>query len=172
MLAGSINRIIHVFIFNFITIIIYVYLIMAKKSLFEKEGKYALLLQGLLVFYIICATSPPPGLADLISSPLGYVMVVICALAAFAAAGPVTGTIALVAAYVLLDRSNAAKTSPAEIQQDSLPYQEANVAGYTLEERVVAEMVPPEDAKAEGSPSYVPVLNPMHGLGAPVGAGD
>ena len=99
-------------------------------------------------------------------------MVVICALSAFAAAGPITGTIALVAAYVLLDRSAAAKTSPAEIYQDSLPYQEAGGPGYTLEERIVAEMAPPEDAKAKGPPSYVPVLNPLHGLGAPVGADD
>ena len=99
-------------------------------------------------------------------------MVVICALAAFAAAGPVTGTIALVAAYVLLDRSAVAETSTPEIYKDEIfPYASSGV-GYTLEERVVAEMAPSEGAKAKGPPSYLPVLNSMHGIGAPVGADD
>ena len=60
VLAGSINRIIHVFIFNLIAIIIYVYLIMAKKRLFMKEGKYSLLLQRFIDFlHRLCGISSP-----------------------------------------------------------------------------------------------------------------
>ena len=143
---------------------------MSKKIKFSPDGKYSLVLQVLLVIYIAVAAAPPPALARWMSTSLGHVVAVVVALAAFPAAGPITGMLALVAAYVLLERSAAVNPGPVELHQESTPRHSGHFAGNTLEERVVANMVPPEDGPPTGPASYLPVLNPMHGLGSPVRA--
>ena len=148
----------------------FVYLIMAKKIKFPLDN-YSLALQALLIFYIIFSVSPPPPIATLVSSPMGHVMSVILALAVFAAAGPVTGLLALVAVYVLLDRS-AAASAPVELHQATASHRPPPGVGYTLEERIVSEMVPPGDTSIRESASYLPVLTALHGIGSPINAED
>ena len=140
---------------------------MAKKTTFTLKNSYPLVVQLLLLFYIVVATPPPPAIAILLHSYLGHVGVVVAALGVFAVAGEITGILALAAAYVLLERS-ALVTGPIELHQDIASQQPPAGSGHTLEEQIVADMAPAEDASSSGPASYLPVLTALHGVGSPI----
>ena len=148
----------------------FVYLIMAKKTTFPLDN-YSLAVRAVLLLYIVLPVTPPAPISSLISSPLGHVMSVIVALAIFAAAGPITGVLALLAVYVLLGRS-VASSAPIELYQDTVSQQPPTGVGHTLEERVVSEMAPAADASITEPASYLPVLTALHGVGSPVNVDD
>ena len=61
-----------------------------------------LVVQAMLFCYILLDVRLSPEVASFANSSIGMAFVAVLAISAFAAIGPVTGVLALVAAYVLL----------------------------------------------------------------------
>ena len=136
------------------------------KDLMKAEKKHSLVLELLFVIYIMFEIETPLELAKLVDSPMGNVVVILLALSMFAAAGPIAGILALLAAHTLIKRSNLqtggvllqSENHAEEIKMDML--QKFNDFPKTLEEEVVAEMAP--IVRNDGSQGdFKPVLSDL-----------
>ena len=137
------------------------------KDLMKAEKKHSLVLELLFVIYIMFDIETPLEVAKLVDSPMGNVVVVLLALSMFAAAGPIAGILALLAAHTLIKRSTLqtggvllqSENKAEEIKMDML--NKFNDFPKTLEEEVVAEMAP--IVRNDGSQGeFKPVLNDLN----------
>lgn len=137
------------------------------KDLMKAEKKHSLVLELLFVIYIMFDIETPLEIAKLVDSPMGNVVVVLLALSMFAAAGPIAGILALLAAHTLIKRSTLqtggvllqSENKAEEIKMDML--KQFNDFPKTLEEEVVAEMAP--IVRNDGSQGeFKPVLNDLN----------
>lgn len=138
------------------------------RNLMKTEEKHQLLLGVLLAIYLLFNIQTPNALADIIDTPIGNVVVVLLALTVFISSGPLVGILALIAAHCLIKRSSK-KTGTyymkdngraEEIKMEVL--NKYNDFPVTLEEQVVANMVPLVRHPPAPNSNYKPVLNKLH----------
>ena len=134
------------------------------KDLMKSEKRHSLVLEILFVIYIIFDIDMPFEVAKVVDTTMGNVAVVLLALTMFAAAGPIAGVLALLAAHTLIKRASV-KTGgmfmynsgeAEEIKMQEL--QKYNEIPKTLEEEVVSTMAPIVHNSGSGSSDVVPVL--------------
>jgi hypothetical protein len=143
-----------------------------KRSLKVDVDFPTLLVQGMLFIYIIADMPIAPEVASFGRTVPGLAAVSLLALGAFAVMGPITGVLALAAAYIFLSKAesnrdkNATKIAKAEM--DRIVSSAGKLPQVSLEEDMVATMAPPLSARSETQAEYVPVLTNQHNLGAPL----
>lgn len=137
------------------------------RSLLKSERKHSVVLEVLLSIYVLFNIQTPFGLAKLVDTTIGNVVVVVLALTMFAAAGPIAGILALLASYVLITRSSRVtggayrqdETESEEIKMKML--EQYNEFPKTLEEEVVSDMAPIIRNDGGKQADYKPVLNDL-----------
>ena len=143
-------------------------------SFIKKLSQYEVLVLVLLIVFIVFKIDVPSTLAEVIDeNVLAQVFIYLFALSAIAYSKPVIGVIALIAAYVLIQRSKRRNGSTAMIKY--LPSEDsknAQLNAYnqfepTLEESVVSNMAPIVMDGPSGSPSYLPILD-NNNLASPI----
>lgn len=138
------------------------------KTLINAEERHKRILEFIMALYIVFNIDTPMQLAKLVDSPMGIVVVVLLALSMFAAAGPVAGILALVAAHTLIKRSSKETGSyyiqgsgnAEEIKAEML--EKYNSFPKTLEEDVIDKMAPLVGPNANSKLDYKPLLDPLH----------
>ena len=134
------------------------------KDLMKAEKKHSLVLELLFVIYIMFDIETPVELAKLVDSSMGNIVVVLLALSMFAAAGPIAGILALLAAHTLIKRSSL-QTGGVLMQSENHAEEIKMLKQYndfpkTLEEEVVADMAP--IVRNDGSQGdFKPVLSDL-----------
>jgi hypothetical protein len=138
------------------------------KELMKTEQKHQLLLGLLFAVYLLFNIETPEPIAELVDTQLGNVVVVLLALSVFISSGPLVGILAFIAAHCLIKRSSK-KTGTyymkdngraEEIKMEVL--NKYNDFPVTLEEQVVANMVPLVKHPPAPNSNYKPVLNKLH----------
>ena len=134
------------------------------RDLMKSEKSHSLVLEILFVLYIMFDVDTPNEIAKVVDTTTGNVVVVLLALTMFAAAGPIAGILALLAAHTLIKRSSA-KTggmfmyNPGEAEEIKMQdLQKYNEVPKTLEEEVVSKMAPIVHNDGKGPGDVVPVL--------------
>lgn len=134
-------------------------------NVLKSEKSHSVVLEVLFVIYILFDIQTPKPLADFVDTSSGKLLVVLVALSMFVAAGPIAGSLALLAGYTLISRSrNSFKYTDGaeEIKMQTLKSYNYNPNPTTLEEEVVADMAPIVRAPCTGRPSYKPVLDKLN----------
>lgn len=116
------------------------------RDLFTKKHMPELVLSVLLALYLVMGYQLPEGVATMIDSTVGKIVVVVVALMLFAYSNPVLGVLALLVAYQLI-KSASVKTGmagleeyyPTEAKKWS-PFTPTHQFPYTLEQEVVKNM--------------------------------
>ena len=116
------------------------------RDLFTKKHMPELVLSVLLALYLVMCYQLPEGVATMIDSTVGKIVVVVVALMLFAYSNPVLGVLALLVAYQLI-KSASVKTGmagleeyyPTEAKKWS-PFTPTHQFPYTLEQEVVKNM--------------------------------
>lgn len=115
-------------------------------SLFDKKNMPQLVLAVLFALYLIVGYKLPQGVANMVDSTIGKIIVVIIALMLFAYSNPVLGVLALLVAYQLI-KGASVKTGMAGLEQyyptqakKWSPFTPTHQFPYTLEEEVVKNM--------------------------------
>ena len=135
-------------------------------KLLKKDQHYLVLMILLAVFIVLDVEIPAP-LAEIVNTVVGKVIVVVVALSFCATKQPILGALALLAAYELIRRSSSSTVGPAvqylpgEVQK-SRQLSAMNQFPVTVEEQVIAEMIPKEAAPILSPPSYKPTLDKLH----------
>ena len=137
------------------------------RDLMKSEKSHSLVLEILFVLYIMFDVDTPYEIAKVVDTTTGNVVVVLLALTMFAAAGPIAGILALLAAHTLIKRSSA-KTggmfmyNPGEAEEIKMQdLQKYNEVPKTLEEEVVSKMAPIVHNDGKGAGDVVPVLGDL-----------
>jgi hypothetical protein len=131
-------------------------------KLVEKQKKHHLVLALVMAIFILFDISVPDKLALAVDSIVGRLVVLVVVVYLFML-NPVVGSLAIVAAYVLLKRSELASGSFGV--QDSLPSETVknmHLTAYnqfpeTLEEEMV-EKIPPHGQAELAPPSFKPLI--------------
>jgi hypothetical protein len=137
-------------------------------TLFDKKNMPQLVLVVLFVLYLVMGYQVPEGVATLIDSTLGKIVVVVIALMLFAYSNPVLGILALLVAYQLI-KSASVKTGmagleeyyPTEAKKWS-PFTPAHQFPYTLEQEVVKTMTTQKFNTEYVKSPFKPTLDDTH----------
>jgi len=115
-------------------------------TLFDKKNMPQLALSVLFVIYLVMGYKIPEGVATMVDSPIGKIVVVLVALMLFAYSNPILGVLALLVAYQMI-KSASIKTGMAGLEQyypteqkKWSPFTPAHQFPYTLEQEVVKNM--------------------------------
>jgi hypothetical protein len=115
-------------------------------TLFDKKNMPQLVLSVLFVIYLVMGYKMPEGVATIIDSTAGKIIVVLIALMLFAYSNPILGVLALLVAYQML-KGASVKTGMAGLEQyyptqqkKWSPFTPAHQFPYTLEQEVVKNM--------------------------------
>ena len=115
-------------------------------TLFDKKNMPQLVLSVLFVIYLVMGYKMPDGVAGLIDSTVGKIVIGLIALMLFAYSNPILGVLALLVAYQMI-RSASIKTGIAGLeeyypteQKKWSPFTPAHQFPYTLEQEVVKNM--------------------------------
>jgi hypothetical protein len=115
-------------------------------TLFDKKNMPQLVLSVLFVIYLVMGYKMPEGVATMIDSTAGKIIVVLIALMLFAYSNPILGVLALLVAYQML-KGASVKTGMAGLEQyyptqqkKWSPFTPAHQFPYTLEQEVVKNM--------------------------------
>lgn len=138
------------------------------RDLFTKKHMPELILSGLLALYLVMGYKVPEGVATMIDSTMGKIIVVLIALMLFAYSNPVLGILSLLVAYQLI-RGASIKTGmagleeyyPTEAKKWS-PFTPENQFPYTLEEEVVKKMTPQKFNTDYVKTPFKPTLEDTH----------
>ena len=121
---------------------------LSLKSLVRAEKRHELILAVLLFVYALFDLPTPEGLAKLVDTTIGNVVVVVLALSLFGTGNPLLGVLGVVAADALIKRSakvmdggKPSDTPVAEIADD-LSGRGTGGIPRTLEEDMVSKMAP------------------------------
>tara|TARA_A100001234_G_C12381640_1_gene282472 strand:+ start:56 stop:505 length:450 start_codon:yes stop_codon:yes gene_type:complete len=136
-----------------------------------KKDHHHLVLMVLLALFIVLDVKIPEPVAELVDTLVGKIVVVVTALSICATKQPVLSALALVAAYELIKRSEGHSLEgvkqfiPSEAKKlmhlDAI--NSANKYPVTIEEEMVAKMVPSEIVPILSQPSYTPGQCKLHG---------
>ena len=138
------------------------------RDLFTKKHMPELVLAALLSLYLVMGYQVPEGVATMIDTTFGKIVVVVIALMLFAYSNPVLGILALLVAYQLI-KCVSVKTGmagleeyyPTEAKKWS-PFTPTNQFPYTLEQEVVKNMTTQKFNTEYVKPPYRPVLDDTH----------
>lgn len=138
------------------------------KDLFAKKHMPELILAGLFVLYLVMGYKVPEGVAVMIDSPIGKIIVVLVALMLFAYSNPILGVLALLVAYNLITGASI-KTGMAGLEEyypteskKWSPFTKENQFPYTLEEEVVKNMTPQKFNTEYVKAPFRPTLDDTH----------
>jgi hypothetical protein len=116
------------------------------RDLFTKKHMPELLLSALFVIYLIMGYKVPDGVASMIDSTIGKIVVIVIALMLFAYSNPVLGILALLVAYQLI-KGASVKTGMAALEEyypteakKWSPFTPTHQFPYTLEQEMVKKM--------------------------------
>jgi len=131
------------------------------------KSNHHLVLTILLCVFIVFDIQVPNALANMVDNPIGKVVVAALALCLLSM-NTLLGVIGLVAAYVLIQRS--ADTTGTQAQKDYLPSEakkntilsSMNQFPMTVEEEVIAKMLPMNNQVDLSQPEFKPVLGDTH----------
>lgn len=131
------------------------------------KSNHHLVLTILLCVFIVFDIQVPSALANMIDNPIGKIAVAALALCLLSM-NTLLGVIGLVAAYVLIQRS--ADTTGTQAQKDYLPSEakKSNVLSsmnqfpMTVEEEVIAKMLPMANQVDLSEAEFKPVLGDTH----------
>lgn len=137
-------------------------------TLFDKKNMPQLLLSVLFVIYLVMGYHLPEGVATMIDSTFGKIIVVIVALMLFAYSNPVLGVLALLVAYQLI-KGASIKTGmagleeyyPTEAKKWS-PFTATHQFPYTLEQEVVKNMTTQKFNTEYVKAPFRPTLDDTH----------
>jgi hypothetical protein len=115
-------------------------------TLFDKKNMPQLVLSVLFVIYLVMGYKMPDGVAGLVDSTVGKIVIGLIALMLFAYSNPILGVLALLVAYQMI-RTASIKTGIAGLeeyypteQKKWSPFTPAHQFPYTLEQEVVKNM--------------------------------
>lgn len=115
-------------------------------TLFDKKNMPQLVLSVLFVIYLVLGYKMPEGVATIVDSTIGKIVVVLVALMLFAYSNPILGVLALLVAYHII-KSASVKTGMAGLeeyypteQKKWSPFTPTHQFSYTLEQEVVKNM--------------------------------
>ena len=131
------------------------------------KDKHHLLLSVLLSVFVVLDVKVPLVLAELVDNPVGKIVVVLIALSLLSM-NTLLGVISLIAAFVLIQRSE--QVTGSEGEQKYLPTEvkksehlsAMNQFPVTVEEEVISNMLPMTNRIDTSAPEYKPVLNELH----------
>jgi hypothetical protein len=133
-------------------------------NLFTKKHMPELLLSILFVIYLVIGVKMPEGVASMIDSTSGKIVVAVVALMLFAYTNPILGVLGLLVAYQLIKGASIttgmgalAAYYPTE-QKKWSPYTATNQFPYTLEQEVVKNMTTQKFNTTYVKPTFSPVL--------------
>lgn len=116
------------------------------RDLFTKKHMPELLLSALFAAYLIMGYKVPAGVASIVDSTIGKIVVIVVALMLFAYSNPILGILALLVAYQLI-KGASVKTGMAALEQyypteakKWSPFTPTNQFPYTLEQEMVKKM--------------------------------
>ena len=131
------------------------------------KSKHHLVLTILLCVFIVFDIQVPDALANMVDNPIGKIAVAALALCLLSM-NTLLGVIGLVAAYVLIKRS--ANTTGTQAEKDYLPSEAKkravlsamNQFPMTVEEEVIAKMLPMANQVDLSEAEFKPVLGDTH----------
>ena len=138
------------------------------RDLFTKKHMPELVLAALLSLYLVMGYQVPEGVATMIDTTFGKIVVVVIALMLFAYSNPVLGILALLVAYQLI-KGASVKTGMAGLEEyypteakKWTPFTPTNQFPYTLEQEVVKNMTTQKFNTEYVKAPYRPVLDDTH----------
>ena len=131
------------------------------------KNNHYLVLTILLSVFIVFDIHVPQALADMIDNPIGKISIAALSLCLLSM-NTLLGVIGLVAAYVLIQRSS--DTTGTRAERDYLPSEAKkksvlnamNQFPLTVEEEVIAKMLPMNNQADYSEPEFKPVLGDTH----------
>jgi hypothetical protein len=132
---------------------------------FSKKNMPQSILSLLFIVYLVMGYKMPDGIATIIDSTFGKVVIVLVALTLFAYSNPILGVLSLLVAYQLI-RTASAKTGLASLEEyypteekKWSPFTPTNQFPYTLEQEVVKNMTTQKFNETYVKAPYKPILN-------------
>lgn len=138
------------------------------RDLFNKKNMPELVLATVFALYLVMGYQVPEGIAIIIDSTVGKIVVVVIALILFAYSKPVLGVLALLVAYQLI-KGSSIKTGmaaleayyPTEAKKWS-PFTPVHQFPYTLEQEVVKNMTTQKFNSEYVKAPFRPTLDDTH----------
>jgi hypothetical protein len=137
-------------------------------TLFDKKNMPQLVLVVLFVLYLVLGYQIPEGVATMIDSPIGKIVVVVVALMLFAYSNPILGILALLVAYQLI-KGASIKTGMAGLEEyypteskKWSPFTPIHQFPYTLEQEVVKNMTTQKFNTEYVKAPFRPTLDDTH----------
>jgi hypothetical protein len=137
-------------------------------TLFDKKNMPQLVLSVLFVIYLVVGYKMPEGIAMLVDSNVGKIVVVVVALMLFAYSNPILGVLALLVAYQMLKGASIktgmaglAEYYPTEEKKWS-PFTPVHQFPYTLEQEVVKKMTTQKFNTEYVKAPFKPILDDTH----------
>ena len=137
-------------------------------TLFDKKNMPQLVLSVLFVIYLVVGYKMPEGVAVLVDSNVGKIVVVVVALMLFAYSNPILGVLALLVAYQMI-KGASIKTGMAGLeeyypteQKKWTPFTPAHQFPYTLEQEVVKKMTTQKFNTEYVKAPFKPILDDTH----------
>ena len=136
---------------------------------FNKKHMPELVLSVLFIIYLVLGYQIPDGVASMIDSTPGKIVVLLVALMLFAYSNPVLGVLALLVAYQLI-KGSGIKTGmagleeyyPTEAKKWS-PFTSTHQFPYTLEQEIVKNMTTQKFNTEYVKAPFRPILDDTHG---------
>ena len=133
-------------------------------ELLEKKNMPQLLLVILFIIYLVIGFKTPEGVATMIDSTFGKIVVALVALLLFAYSNPILGVLGVFVAFHLINNASI-RTGMAALEEYApteekkwSPFTKENQFPYTLEEEVVKKMAPQKFDTNFMKASYQPLL--------------
>jgi hypothetical protein len=138
------------------------------RDLFTKKQTPELVLSILFVLYLVMGFHVPDGVATIIDTSIGKIVVVLVALMLFAYSNPVLGVLALLVAYQLI-KGASVKTGMAGLEEyypteakKWTPFTPTHQFPYTLEQEVVKNMTTQKFNTEYVKAPFRPLLDDTH----------
>jgi hypothetical protein len=135
---------------------------------FNKKNMPEIALTILFIIYLVMGYKMPEGLATMIDSPIGKIVIVVIALMLFAYSNPVLGVLALLVAYHMI-KGASIKTGMAGLEEfypteekKWSPFTPARQFPYTLEQEVVKNMTTQKFNNTYVKAPFRPTLDDTH----------
>jgi len=138
-------------------------------ALFNKEHRGELFLAVLLVIYLVMGYKTPDAIANVVDTLIGKVAIFVVVVFLFLNHHPILAVLALFVAFDLIRRSTL--TTGLDALQKFVPTEEKkssqftafNQFPYTLEQEIVAKMVPTmQSGSSITQASFKPLLDNLH----------
>jgi hypothetical protein len=135
------------------------------KHLFDKKNMPQFVLTILFVLYLVMGYQVPEGIATIVDSTFGKIIIVVIALMLFSYSNPILGILFLLVAYQLIKKSSITtgmagleQYYPTEAKKWS-PFSPSHQFPYTLEQEVVKNMTTQKFNTEYVKAPYRPILD-------------